>query len=212
MKTLPNSLMQTGLAALIVLFIGAAFPVFSAEAQTALIVAAEGEISPSAEEFSEADEGARFVMSDGAQMIVLHYAACVETHFRGGELTIGALGFETTGEVASETTVECPRKVAFSEDANTVAAVVLRGGEDRTLINSRPVFVLLGPGVERIEIRRGGALVGALDIDGRLARWPAGEAALEPASDYEIALLMGGDAKTADAAVAADAGITIIDP
>lgn len=212
MIQLPNHLGLARPAALLALCIGAAFPVASAEAQTALIVAAEGEISPAAEEFSEAAEGARFVMSDGAQMIVLHYAACVETHFRGGELTIGALGFKTTGEIASETTVECPRKVAFSEDANTVAAVVLRGGEDRTLINSRPVFVLLAPGVERIEIRRRGELVGALDIDGRLARWPAGKAALEPDSNYEIALVMGGDAKTADAAVATDAGITIIDP
>ena len=204
-----NLLAATGLAALALMTTLSPAP---AQAQTALIVAVEGQIAPSAEEFSEADEGARYELGDGAQMIVLHYAACVETHFRGGEVTVGALGFKTTGEIVAETTVECPRKVAFSEDANTVAAVVLRGGEDRTLINARPVFVLLGSGVERIEIRRGGALVGALDITGRLARWPAGEAALEPAADYEIALVMRGDAKTAEATVATDAGITIIDP
>lgn len=184
----------------------------AARAETALVVAVEGDVTPAIEEFSEVEAGDAFVLGPGAQMIVLHYAACVETHFRGGEVSIGALGFEATGEVVSETTVECPRKVAFSENANTVAAVVLRGGEDRTLINARPVFVLLAPGVERIEILRAGKLVGALDISGRLARWPAGEAALEPAADYEIALVMAGDLKTAEAAVATDAGITVIDP
>lgn len=183
-----------------------------AAGEAALIVAVQGAVAPEAEAFSEAADGASYTLADDAEMIVMHYAACVESHFRGGDVTIGPLGVATTGTLVSETEVECPRKVAFAEDANTVAAVVLRGGEDRTLINARPVFVLLADDVERIEIRKGADVVGMLEISGRLARWPSAAPPLASGDDYEIALHRGGAARTAAAAVATDAGVTIVQP
>ena len=127
-------------------------------------------------------------------------------------MTVGPLGLETTGAVVSETDVECPRKVAFAENTDTVAAVVLRGGEDNTVINARPVFVLLGEGVERIEIRSGGAVVGQLDVNGHLARWPALAPSLERGKPYEIAFIVAGKPRVAPAVVAVGAGVTIVQP
>jgi len=178
----------------------------------ALIVAAQGEITPAVEAFSEADEGAAFVLNADAEMIVLHYAACTETHFRGGEVTVGAVGMTSTGVRVGETAVECPRKVAFADSANAVAAVVLRGDEDRAAINVRPVFVLLDDGFERIEIRRGADLVRQLSVDGRIARWPAGATPLAPGEGYAFVIVRGGDARAAAAVVTADAGVTVVEP
>lgn len=180
----------------------------------ALIVDAEGEIAPAAEPFAEAPDGAVFRLGDGAQMILLHYAACVETHFRGGEVTVGPTGLSTTGETVSETRVECPRKVAFTERSTGVAAVVLRGGPDVVRINGRPVFVLLADGAERVEISRGDAVVARLAFEGRIAKWPADAPPL-PAGDGYAFAIVGAGATTgpkAGAAVAMDAGVTIVAP
>lgn len=203
---------RAGLVMALALGLSASLASQAAAKEAALIVAVQGDVSPAPEAFSEAAEGASYALAPDAEMIVMHYAACVESHFKGGEITVGALGVKTTGELVGQTDVECPRKVAFAEDANAVAAVVLRGGEDRTLINAEPVFVLLKDGVESVEIRRAGVAVGRLDVAGRLARWPAGVAALPPGDDYEIALVMRGAERIAAAAVATDAGVTVVQP
>jgi len=183
-------------------------------AAEALIVDAEGDIAPAAEPFAEAPDGAVFRLGDDAQLILLHYAACVETHFRGGEVTVGPTGATTTGETVSETRVECPRKVAFTEQSTGVAAVVLRGGPDVVRINGRPVFVLLADGAERVEISRGEAVVARLPFEGRIARWPADAPPLPSGDGYAFAIVGPGAnaGPKAGAAVATDAGVTIVAP
>ncbi|SLN75719.1 hypothetical protein OCH7691_03932 [Oceanibacterium hippocampi] len=186
-------------------------PALAAE-PAALVVDLQGSVSPEVEPFSELAEGDRLTLADDGEIIIMHYAACVESHYRGGEVTIGALGIETTGESVSETSVECPRKVMLAEGANKVASVVLRGGESVTVVNARPVFIFLAEGIERIEIRREGLAVGTLEVANRFARWPEGTAPLSVGAGYEIAFIGGKATQTAAASVAGDAGVTIVQP
>ena len=65
--------------------------------EAALIVAAQGAISPEPEAFSEAAEGANYSLAADAELIVMHYASCTESHFKGGDVTVGKLGVKTTG-------------------------------------------------------------------------------------------------------------------
>lgn len=181
-------------------------------APAGLVVAVDGDVSPVPEMFSEAEEGAVFRLAADAEMIIMHYAACVESHVRGGEVTVGPLKITTTGERVADTEIECPRKVAFADEANAVAAVVLRGGEDRTVINARPVFVFTRDGAEMVEVLRGGEILRRLKIAGQVARWPDGAEPLAPGNDYEIAVIDADRRRVAAAAVATDAGVTIVEP
>jgi len=142
-------------------------------ATAALVVAAQGAIQPAVEEFAEADEGARFDLGADGELILMYYAACSETHFRGGVVTVEALDVVTTGERVNDAPVECPSRVTLAEAPNAVAATVLRGEGDGARIAQRPVFVLLSADARAVEIRRGGALLQRLPVEGRLARWPA---------------------------------------
>ncbi len=178
----------------------------------ALIVDAQGVVAPPALPLTEAELGVTFDLGADGEIILIHYASCKESHFRGGEVEVGPLAAKSSGETVSETEVECPRKVAFAEAANASASVVLRGGENRTVIGPRPLFVLLGGAAATIEVRRGGALVGAMDVRGGMARWPSGLPALAPGADYEITLIAGGVSRAAPAAVANGAGVTIVQP
>lgn len=184
----------------------------AAAAPAGLIVAVQGDVSPAPETFSEAEEGTVYRLAADAEMIVMHYAACVETHVRGGEVTVGPLSVSTTGERVADTEVECPRKVAFGDAANAVAAVVLRGGEDRTVINARPVFVFTKAGPDFVEVLRGGQVLRRLKVAGQVARWPEGAEPLAAGNDYEIAVVDTDRRRSAAAAVATDAGVTIVEP
>ncbi|QIE56381.1 hypothetical protein G5B40_13470 [Pikeienuella piscinae] len=179
---------------------------------TALIVDSMGAISPPADPLTEAETGARFELGPDAELIVIHYASCAESHFRGGVVEIGALAASGDGVLVGETEIECPRKVAFAESADASASVVLRGDETRTMINARPVFVVLGEGVAEVEIMRAGGIVATLDVVAGMARWPANLDPLESGVDYEIAIPGAGGDRTAPAAVATGAGVTIIQP
>lgn len=184
----------------------------AAAAPAALIVDSRGAIIPPAPALTEAEEGATYTLDGVAELIVIHYASCLETHFRGGEVAIGPLGATGGAEIVGETEIECPRKVAFAEAPNASASVVLRGGEAKTVVNPKPFFVILGDGVATVEIRRGGALLGAMDVRGGVARWPAGLPPLDPGEGYEIAIAGGGVVRTAPAAIGSGAGVTIIQP
>lgn len=178
----------------------------------ALVVAVEGAVSPEVEAFSEAEAGASFKLADDAQIILLHYAACTETHIRGGAVEITTVGLSTTGETVSETEVECPHRVAFKESTGQIAAVVLRGEGGETLANARPVFAIVGDGVTRIEVLKDGRQVSVLEVSGRLARWPKDAPALAPGVGYEIAIVGDGFRRVAPARIARDAGLTVIRP
>jgi|GEM_PF-1842955 len=179
----------------------------------ALIVAAKGNIEPPVEEFSEAADGDTFVLAQDAELIILHYGACVEAHFRGGAVTIRPEGFEHAGAQIGETRVECPRKVAFAEDTNAVAAVILRGDPPQTVINVRPVFVLLGDGVDHVEISQGDTVIRRLALGGgRLARWPADAAPLAVGESYKFAVVSANGTRMAPAVAATVAGVTVVEP
>ena len=184
----------------------------NAAKEAALIVAAQGAISPEPEAFSEAAEGANYSLAADAELIVMHYASCTESHFKGGDVTVGELGVKTTGELVSQTEVECPHKVAFAQDANAVATVIFRG-KGEIPINGRPVFVLLEDGVERVEVlSENGDIVAELEVAGRLARWPAGRDALPAGAEYDIAIVVAGAKRKAAAKVVSDAGVTVVQP
>ncbi len=194
-----------GLAALLAAGAAAAAPM-------ALIVDSRGAIIPPALALTEAEEGATFTLDETAELIVIHYASCVESHFRGGEVAIGPLGATGGAEIVAETEIECPRKVALAEAPDAAASVVLRGGEARTVVNARPFFVVLGDGLTEIAVEQGGAVVGAMDVRGGIARWPAGLPSLEAGAEYEIAFTGGGVTRRAPAAVSPAAGVTIVQP
>lgn len=197
-----------GLAALL-----AAAPLTAMAEPAALIVAAQGDIAPPVEEFSEAEAGARYDLGASAEIILMHYAGCTESHFRGGVVTVEALGFETTGETVSATQVECPTKVAFKGGSDAVAAVVLRSdGGRQAQLNVRPVFVALGDDIKRIEVRRDGKVVASLKATSRLLRWPKSTAPLQAGAAYELVVVTSAGQRVAAAGAAPAAGVTVIQP
>ncbi len=181
----------------------------AAAAPVALIVDARGDVDPMPVPFSEASPGARYRLGASGEIIVMHYAACAETHLRGGDVAIDALGVETTGEVVSREQVECPADLRFSDDATAVAAVVMRGDGVPAALNPRPVFAILAKGVTAIEVRQDGKALGRITVDGPLARWPKNLPALTPGAVYELALI-GGRGGVAAATVARGTGVTVV--
>lgn len=168
----------------------------------ALIVDVLCDVQPPAAPLSEAEPGDGFALAPDAEMIVIHYASCVESRFRGGEVSVGPLGVATSGEIVEETDVECPGPVVFTEPAGSSASVVLRGdGATVAAIGPRPVFVLIGGGEAVVELRRGGAVEARLEIADGMARWPAGAAPLAPGPGYEIALIEADGVRALPASV-----------
>lgn len=190
----------------------AAFGPAVAFAGAALVVDLMGDITPEPEAFTELEQGASLVLGPEAQIILMHYASCLESQIKGGRVEVTARGLTLTdgAETVAETEVECPRKVAFEENSGTIAAVVLRGGEDRVVINPTPVFLVLGrDGVAAVTVMRGDAPVGAATVQGGVARWDGPALA---AGEYELILTGPAGERRAMARVAAGAGVTIIDP
>lgn len=189
-------------------------PLGPAGAETmALIVDSKGAVTPAAMPFSEAESGARFDLAPDAELIVIHYASCVESHFRGGAVSIGPEGVSGDGDTIAETRIECPRKVAFAQTADASASVILRGDEEIVAINARPVFVLLGGGGDAVEVAENGRTLARLDAKGGLARWPEDMAPLEAGVAYEIVLPSeDGARRAAPATVRSGAGLTVVQP
>lgn len=190
-------------------------PVAALAAPAALVVDVMGAAAPAVEPFEELEAGAEVTLAPDAEIFVIHYAACTESHVRGGGFVVGPFGLTLApgAERLAETEIECPRKVVFAETADRAASVVLRSAGDSVAINRRPVFVILGRvGVSEVRIARDGAPVAALPVMDGLARLPAGAAALEAGPGYEIAIVTAAGVRAAAASVAADAGVTIIAP
>ena len=179
----------------------------------ALVIAVRGVPEDLAAPFSEAEAGTRFDLGAEGEMILLHYAACRETHFQGGAVKVGSLEATTTGSLVAETEVECPRKVAFADNGAGLAAVILRGGEEAPArLAAQPVFVLLTDEPAVLEIRRAGAVVATLKPEGRLARWPEGAPALAAGETVEIRLSFDGSERILPGLVSPSAGVMIIEP
>lgn len=178
----------------------------------ALILTADGDINPAAEVFSEAVSGDRFQLAANAEITLLHYGACQEVRFRGGVVSVSHDGLTTTGERVEVTKVPCPRKVRFKENADAVAAVVLRDLSTAVKINTRPVFALLRDKVFLVEIVQNDVVIGRIRVEGRSARWPASAPPLTPGGRYIVSLLESDRRSSIVATVAADIGITIVQP
>ena len=175
-----------------------------------LVLSVSGGVDPPVEAFEEPEIGDKFYLSDDAEMTLLHYNACKEIHVRGGRVTIARRAVEATGELLSETPVNCPRKVAFQESTSAVAAVVLRDVAPGADIALRPVFVALDANVHLVEVSHDGGVVQRLAVENGVARWPDGAEPLAHGKRYMVSLLQPDGRLNSAVLAKKDAGPTVV--
>lgn len=187
-------------------------PHIAASAPSALIVAVKGERTPPVERFDEVSAGDRFVLGAEAEMVIVHYAACNRTHFRGGVVQITPTGFAGDGEPLAEKSVKCPNTVLLARGSDASLGTILRGSDKRTPINLRPTFVVRVQGASGIAVRNSDGTIEVLPVNDGVADWPDGAPSLTPGARYEFDVRVGDKTFSHPAAADAGAGLTVIRP
>lgn len=182
-------------------------PALAAE-KAALVIDVIGGTTPAVEPFSELGAGAEITLEATAEIIVMHYATCEETHIAGGVVSVGRAALKTSGgaSVIAQDKVECPETVAFVEETNASGAVVLRSAGEAA-IAPRPVFI--APGATMVELLSGDGVIQARVVGGR-AVWPSGAPDLMIGQVYQIRLIGPDGPRVSAAAVRGNAGVAIL--
>lgn len=184
-----------------------AAPALAAE-KAALVIDVIGGTDPAVEPFSELDAGVEVTLEADAEIIVMHYATCEETHVAGGVVSVGRAALKTSGgaTVIAQDKVECPETVAFVEETNASGAVVLRSAGEAA-ISPRPVFV--APGATVVEVMVDGAPVAARVVGGR-AVWPSSAPDLMVGQTYQLRLTGPDGPRFSAGMVRGNAGVAIL--
>jgi hypothetical protein len=165
----------------------------AARAPVALVVELTGGGIPGVEPFREIPGGTTVNVPAGVRLVFHHYASCRKFTMTGGTAVIRADGVDITGSRASDVKTACLRKLSLKEEGANAAMVMRTSGLGRTVISTRPDFVIVGPRLAELaglRVRKGDDVV----LEQRLATgprvpWPAGATPLTPGTGYEIDLV-----------------------
>ena len=145
------------------------------------------------EPFREIASGTTVTVPPGVRLVFQHYGSCRKFTMTGGTAMFRQDGVDITGSRASDVKTACPKKLRLKEDGASAAVVMRSAGPQRTLVATRPEFVIVGPRAAEftsLRVRKGNDVVVEQSLaQGPRLPWPAGSAALTPGTGYEVELV-----------------------
>jgi hypothetical protein len=167
----------------------------------ALVVEVSGQTTPAVKPFTELPAGATIALGPGARLAFVHYDTCRTVTVTGGNLIIGAKGYQAAGGAVTEARTPCPRSVKVQRGGEA-AGLVLRSAPNRLILTTRPSFVLVGPRADEIAsiaVAKDGETAPVLRVPlaGPRFEWPADAEPLSDNTRYDLVFSFKDPAATA---------------